>query len=96
MTISRRSLLAASLALVACPLRAARSGRVAVIGAGMAGLACARRLAGAGFATVVLEARDRIGGRIRTDRRWSDLPVDLGASWIHGVSGNPVVDLARG
>ncbi len=95
MTISRRSLLAASLALVACPLRAARSGRVAVIGAGMAGLACARRLAGAGFATVVLEARDRIGGRIRTDRRWSDLPVDLGAAWIHGASGNPVTALAR-
>jgi len=95
MTMSRRSLLAASLALAASPLRAARPGRVAVIGAGMAGLACARRLAAAGYQTVVLEARDRIGGRIRTDRRWSDLPVDLGASWIHGVSGNPVAAMAR-
>jgi monoamine oxidase len=95
MTISRRSLLAATLAVAVSPSRAARSGRVAVIGAGMAGLACARRLATAGCETVVLEARDRIGGRILTDRRWNDLPVDLGASWIHGVSGNPVTALAR-
>ncbi len=95
MTISRRSLLAATLAVAVSPSRAARSGRVAVIGAGMAGLACARRLATAGCETVVLEARDRIGGRILTDRRWNGLPVDLGASWIHGVSGNPVTALAR-
>jgi len=94
MTISRRSLLAASLAVAVSPSRAARSGRVAVIGAGMAGLACARRLAAAGYETVVLEARDRIGGRIRTDRRWPGMAVDLGASWIHGVSGNPVTALA--
>lgn len=98
MTISRRSLLGAPLAMalaVPAPVRAARSRRVAVIGAGMSGLACARRLAAAGAETIVLEARDRIGGRIRTDRRWSGLPVDLGASWIHGVTGNPVAALAR-
>jgi monoamine oxidase len=96
MTISRRSLLAAPLALaVPASARAARSRRVAVIGAGMAGLACARRLVAAGAETIVLEARDRIGGRIHTDRRWPGLPVDLGASWIHGVSGNPVAALAR-
>lgn len=95
MTVSRRSLLAAPLALAMAPARAARNRRVAVIGAGMAGLACARRLVAAGVETIVLEARARIGGRVLTDRRWPGQPVELGATWIHGVSGNPVTALAR-
>jgi monoamine oxidase len=41
----------------------------------------------------VIEARDRIGGRIHTDRSFG-FAVDLGASWIHGVTGNPLVDVA--
>jgi monoamine oxidase len=52
----------------------------------MAGLTAARRLADAGFAVEVLEARDRIGGRLDTVRPegWS-LPVERGASWVHDV-----------
>jgi monoamine oxidase len=95
MRLSRRSLLAAPLALATMPARAARRRRVVVVGAGMAGLACARKLVAADIETIVLEARDRIGGRILTDRRWPGMAVDLGASWIHGVSGNPVTALAR-
>lgn len=68
--------------------------RVAVIGAGMAGLSAASRLAQAGLEVVVHEARDRIGGRILTDRN-SGVPLDLGASWIHGAHGNPLVALAK-
>ena len=49
----------------------------------------------AGQQVTVLEARRRTGGRAWTSRRWPDLPVDLGASWIHGASGNPLVPLAR-
>ncbi|MEO1458236.1 MAG: FAD-dependent oxidoreductase [Pseudomonadota bacterium] len=69
-------------------------GRIAVIGAGMAWLAAAERLAGAGRAVVVLEPRERIGGRVWTDRRLG-VPLDLGASWIHGPDGNPVTALAE-
>lgn len=65
-----------------------------VVGAGIAGLTTARLLAGAGQRVIVLEARDRVGGRVWTDR--SDGRVtDLGASWIHGIDGSPVAAAAR-
>lgn len=68
--------------------------RILVIGAGLAGLASARELSRQGHQVQILEARDRIGGRIFTSQRWPDLPVDLGASWIHGVEGNPLTQIA--
>lgn len=68
--------------------------RILVIGAGLAGLASARTLSRQGHQVQILEARDRIGGRIWTSQRWPDLPVDLGASWIHGVEGNPLTQIA--
>ena len=73
---------------------AGRTGNVVVVGAGMAGLAAAKSLADRGFNVIVLESRDRSGGRIWTDFSL-DAPVDLGAAWIHGKSKNPVFDLAR-
>lgn len=66
---------------------------VAIIGAGMAGLAAARALSGRGLRLAVFEARDRIGGRLWTDRSLG-VPLDLGASWIHGTTGNPITRLA--
>ncbi|ORB73335.1 monoamine oxidase [Mycobacterium scrofulaceum] len=67
---------------------------VLVIGAGMAGLSAARSLAGAGWPVRVIEARDRIGGRVHTDRDWG-APLEMGASWIHGTADNPLTELAR-
>lgn len=67
---------------------------VIVVGAGLAGLTAARALAGRGVEVTVVEARERIGGRIWTSRAWPDLPMDLGASWIHGARGNPLTALA--
>lgn len=55
-----------------------------VIGAGMAGLAAARDLHDAGETVTVLEARDRTGGRVFTDRAFAGIPVELGAEFIHG------------
>lgn len=72
-----------------------RSTDVIVIGAGVSGLAAARTLADAGRRVTVLEGRDRIGGRVWTSTLWPDMPLDLGASWIHGIDGNPVYDIAR-
>ncbi|MFC5678329.1 flavin monoamine oxidase family protein [Aeromicrobium endophyticum] len=65
-----------------------------VVGAGVAGLTAARLLTRAGRSVVVLEARDRIGGRVWTVRD-GDEATDLGASWIHGVDGSPVAAAAR-
>lgn len=65
-----------------------------IVGAGIAGLTAARILAGQGQRVVVLEARDRVGGRVWTSRSDGEI-VDFGASWIHGVDGNPVADVAR-
>jgi monoamine oxidase len=58
---------------------------VVVLGAGMAGLAAAERLGAAGRRVVVLEARDRLGGRIHTvDDPGLEHPVELGAEFVHG------------
>ncbi len=58
---------------------------VIVIGAGMAGLAAASELARSGFAVTILEARDRLGGRVFTQRDPNyGGPIELGAEFIHG------------
>lgn len=69
--------------------------RIIVVGAGLAGLAAAKQLQLLGHEVVVVEGRDRTGGRIHTSVAWPDLPMDLGASWIHGMKGNPISKLAR-
>ncbi|XP_073286296.1 polyamine oxidase 2-like isoform X3 [Primulina huaijiensis] len=73
--------------------RHAASPSVIVIGAGFSGIAAARALHDASFQVIVLESRDRIGGRVRTDYSLG-FPVDLGASWLHGVCNeNPLAPL---
>jgi monoamine oxidase len=65
--------------------------RVVVVGAGLAGLGAARALHDRGIQVVVLEGRDRIGGRVHTGEHG----LDFGAHWIHGSEGNPLTNLAR-
>ena len=97
MPIARRKVLAGLAGLAwARPASAALRGKdVAIIGAGMAGLAAARALVKAGANVTIYEARSRIGGRVWTSHLWPDLPCDLGASWIHGPWGNPLTALAK-
>ncbi|MCC0036122.1 MAG: FAD-dependent oxidoreductase [Hoeflea sp.] len=100
--ISRRHLLKAGLlGTAALPMLLPRKSRAAiadvdviVIGAGIAGLAAARRLTELGYETIVLEADGVAGGRIRTD--WTlGAPFEVGAGWIHGPDGNPISALAE-
>ncbi|MGB0901805.1 FAD-dependent oxidoreductase [Halocynthiibacter sp.] len=70
------------------------SGNVAIIGAGVSGLAAAQALSEGGRTVTVIEAQDRIGGRVRTSNVLGS-PLDLGASWIHGTRRNPIHALAR-
>ena len=57
---------------------------VVVIGAGMAGITAARELVRSHYSVVVLEARDRIGGRVMTLDYFCNGPVEAGAEFIHG------------
>ena len=67
---------------------------VAVICAGAAGISAARRLLRTGLAVVVLEARERIGGRAWTVRHQGQ-GLDMGCGWLHSADKNPLEDLAR-
>ena len=64
-----------------------------VVGAGVAGLTAAQLLVRSGRRVVVLEARDRVGGRVWTDRSDGHV-LDRGASWIHGIDDSPVAAAA--
>jgi monoamine oxidase len=66
---------------------------VVVIGGGISGLAAAKKLKEKGFTVIVLEAQEKVGGRMRTDRSLG-VAFDEGASWIHGPNGNPITNLA--
>jgi len=99
--ITRRTLIGSAVAIGA--MASARAGTqlarsatydVAIIGAGAAGIAAARALAANGAQVIVLEARDRPGGRMVTDTQTLGAPFDIGASYIHNAPINPMLALA--
>jgi monoamine oxidase len=96
--LTRRHILAGAVAALTTPAwrgaAAMNEVDVAVVGAGAAGLAAAHELAAGGKSVVVVEARDRIGGRIHTDTALG-LPFDAGASYIHWAEHNPWLAIAR-
>jgi monoamine oxidase len=98
--LSRRSFVAGSAALIAAPAVAAASDLadvpVAIVGAGAAGIAAARRLQAAKVRFVLLEASNVVGGRCVTDTTTFGVPFDRGAHWIHRPSDNPLLKEARG
>jgi len=68
---------------------------VAVIGAGAAGLGAAHALKRAGLSLVVLEARDRVGGRGHTIMASPEVTFDLGCGWLHSADENAFVGIAE-
>jgi monoamine oxidase len=65
-------------------VRDERTTEVVIIGAGAAGIAAARGLRAAGRRVTILEARDRVGGRVWTTHDLASFPIELGAEWVHG------------
>src|SRR5215468_2467579 len=96
--LSRRRFLAASAASAATAgtsvIAATGDFDVAIIGAGAAGIAAARRLAGTRARIAFIEASGRLGGRCVTDSSTFGVPFDRGAHWIHVPDLNPVAPLA--
>jgi monoamine oxidase len=69
---------------------------IAIIGAGAAGLGAARALENSGLSVIVLEARDRVGGRGHTIMAAPDITFDLGCGWLHSADQNSFVKIAEG
>jgi monoamine oxidase len=103
MTMTRRDFLSASTAVAATPALNARAwgvplprdADVVVIGAGVAGIAAARRVLAAKRKVIVVEATGQIGGRCLTDTTTFDVPFDRGARWMNNLDTNPMIKLAR-
>lgn len=97
MPVSRRSVLAAGIAAPFVRRAEARVNRVdvVVVGAGAAGIGAGRELQRLGKTFLILEARDRVGGRVFTDTSLG-APFDAGAAYIHFSDRNPWTALARG
>lgn len=96
---SRRRVMGLAAAALAAP-RVLRADplldvEVAVIGAGAAGIAATTRLAAWGYDILLLEARERVGGRAWTHAGPLGLPWDRGAMWLHNGRANPLRPLAR-
>jgi monoamine oxidase len=68
---------------------------VAIIGAGAAGLGAAHALEHSGLSVIVLEARDRVGGRAHTILAAPDITFDLGCGWLHSADKNSFVKIAQ-
>src|ERR1700710_2551169 len=67
---------------------------VAIIGTGAAGLGAAHALQDSGLSVLVLEARDRVGGRGHTVMASPDITFDLGCGWLHSADKNSFVGIA--
>jgi monoamine oxidase len=97
MAINRRNFIAGSAAMASAPalgaVAASGDTDIAIVGAGAAGIAAARKVAAAGKRFVLIEAGERTGGRCVTDTRIFGVPYDRGAHWLHVPDINPLAKL---
>lgn len=97
--LQRRSFVAGLTGLAALgPIRFARAAgnpKVVIIGAGVAGLSASKTLSAEGVEHLVIEAADRIGGRLYTESTTFGIPCDVGAHWLHNGETNPLVPFAK-
>src|SRR5579875_2469165 len=68
---------------------------IAIVGGGAAGIGAARRLSGEPVSSLVLEARDRLGGRAYTVVGRSGTAIDLGCEWLHSADRNAWTAIAE-
>src|SRR5436309_15228597 len=68
---------------------------IAIIGAGAAGLGAAHALKDSNLSVIVLEARERVGGRGHTIMAAPDIPFDVGCGWLHSADQNSFVKIAQ-
>ena len=83
--------------LIVCLSKAQNDRRIydiIIVGAGISGLAAADNLIDSGKDVLILEARDRIGGRIWS-HLWNGVTIEEGANWIHTSDGNPITEFAE-
>uniref|UniRef100_A0A671SEX4 Zgc:66484 n=1 Tax=Sinocyclocheilus anshuiensis TaxID=1608454 RepID=A0A671SEX4_9TELE len=72
------------------PINSRRTKSIVIVGSGFAGLAAAATLVKGGFENVlILEVKERIGGRVHTTKPFTENVIEVGATWIHGQKGNP-------
>jgi monoamine oxidase len=96
--INRRTLILSATALAAPKVLRAQqeiNADAIIIGAGAAGISAARHLRDNGYRGILLEARDRVGGRTWTNTGALGHPWDAGAQWLHNADQNPLVGLAE-
>src|SRR4051794_36266463 len=77
------------------PMSLPSSVDIAIIGAGAAGLGAAHALHNSGLSSIVLEARDRVGGRAWTIQPAPGIIFDVGCGWLHSADKNSFVDIAK-
>ena len=94
--MSNKTLFTVIIALINV-INARKQPKIIIVGAGLSGLSAAVKLVESGFDNIlILEAENRVGGRIHSVELSDQGYVDLGAQWVHGMKNNSVYEFIEG